>query len=170
MHLLAVAVEVSIAFCLHYVYVNVAMFVCVFAVEIVICLCVIFMQIARAEWFLGVQIQNFENIHNAEYVLGTNQYCCCDTFEKCTGNIADLQGICMAHSCQTYFLIHISSCDGMCSYDKTYQLSYESSTSFLDHAVLSIPFKEMKWTDHVVRTKICYIMKSRAKFRQIKHA
>ena len=124
------------------------------------------MQVASTEWFLGVQIQNFENLYNAELILGS-WFCCCDTFDndKCSGNIAHLQVICIPHSCQPYFLIHIkhSSCTGMCS---TYQLNYEPSSSILDHPVLSIPFKEMEWSDHV-RIEISY-MKLRAKFRQIK--
>ena len=108
------------------------------------------MQVAGTEWFLGVQIQNFENFYNAEMILGNN-YCCCDSFEECRQNTADLQGICMTHSCQPYFLIHIrdNSCDGMCSLDKTYQLNYEPSTSILDHAVLSILFNEIEWSDQV---------------------
>ena len=105
---------------------------------------------ASNEWFLGVQIQNFENLYNVERALGTG-YCCCDSIVECVQNIADLQGICVTHSCQPYFLIHIrhSSCDGMCSLDKTSQLNYEPSTSILDHAVLSIPFKELEWSDQV---------------------
>ena len=108
------------------------------------------MQIASTEWFLGVQIQNFENLYNAEMTLGLG-YCCCDSFEGCTLNIVNLQGICVTHSCQPYFRINIkvSSCDGMCSLDKTYELNYEPITSILDHAVLSIPFKDMEWSDHV---------------------
>ena len=108
------------------------------------------MQVASNEWFLGVQIQNFENLYNAERALGTG-YCCCDSLEECAQNIADLQGICVTHSCQPYFLIYIkgSSCDGTCSLDRTYQLHYEPSTSILDHAVLSIPFMNMEWSDHV---------------------
>ena len=109
----------------------------------------IFMQIASTEWFLGVKIQNFENLYNAK-IATDGQYCCCD-YLGCRENIADLQGKCTTGSCQPYYLIHIrdSSCDGTCSLDKTYQLSNESTSSILDHAVLSIPFKEMEWSDHV---------------------
>ena len=108
------------------------------------------MQIASTEWFLGVQIQNFENHYNAETVLGPG-YCCCDSLEECRQNIADLRGICVTHSCQPYFLMHIkgSSCNDTCSLNKTYPLNFEPSTSFLNDAVLSIPFKEMEWSDHV---------------------
>ena len=115
----------------------------------------IFMHVARTEWFLGVQIQHFENLYNAEMILGTGGYCCCDSIEGCSQNIVDLQGICMTHACQPYFLVHIkgSSCDGTCSLDKTYPLNFEPSSSSLDHAVLSIPFKEMGWDDQV-RIKI----------------
>ena len=109
------------------------------------------MQVASTEWFLGVQIQNFENLYNAE-MLSSIVYCCCDVY-NCTLNIADLQGICTADVCQPYFLIHIrdTSCNGICSLNKTYQLSYESnsSKSILDHVVLSIPFKEMEMIDDV---------------------
>ena len=108
-----------------------------------------FMQVASTEWFLGVEIQNFENLYNVEFVL--NGYCCCDGITLvCEENIADLQETCMTHSCQPYFLIHIrdSSCDGTCSLDKIYQLNYQT-TSILDHAVLSMSFKETEWSDHV---------------------
>ena len=113
----------------------------------------IFTQIASTEWFLAVQIQIFENLYNAEIILGG--YCCCDTVTICEENITGLQGMCLTHSCEPYFVIHIrdSSCTGTCSLDKSYQLNYEPSTSILDHAVLTIPFMETEWSDHV-RTKI----------------
>ena len=117
----------------------------------------IFMQVASTKEFLGVQIQNFENFYNAETYY-TGGYCCsCDSVNDCKEHITDLQQICTAHSCQPYFLMHIrdSSCTaGTCSLDKTYRLNYEPSTSILDHTELSIPFKEMEWSDYV-RTKIC---------------
>ena len=101
------------------------------------------MQVASTEWFLGVQIQNFENLYNAEIILGG--YCCCDTVSICVESIVYLQGMYLTHSCEPYFLIHIE--------DKSYQLNYERNASILDHAVLAIPFKEKEWSDHV-RTKI----------------
>ena len=78
----------------------------------------IFMQIASTEWFLGVQIQNFENLYNAEIIF--DGYCCCDLIAKCAINIADLQGMCLTQSCEPYFLLHIkdSSCTGMCSHEQ----------------------------------------------------
>ena len=111
----------------------------------------IFIQVASTEWFLGVQIQNFENLYNVEIIKGV--YCCCD-YIGCSENISTLRGSC-THICEPYFLINISnsSCDGTCPLDKTYQLSYEPRTSIFDHALLSIPFKEMEWSDHV-RIKI----------------
>ena len=113
----------------------------------------IFMQVASNEWFLGVQIQHFENLYNAKIVFDRT-YCCCG-FHLCSKNITDLQGMCTADVCQPYILIHIrdSSCTGTCSLDKTYHLSNESSGSILNHAVLSIPIKEMEGSDHV-RIKI----------------
>ena len=147
---------------------NLSLFFCgLFVICIRICLCVrvlvvyrrllgllwmIFMQVASTEWFLGVQIQDFVNIHNVIIVQGG--YCCCK-FIACSQNIADLQGICMTHFCLPYFLIRIkdSSCNGIGSLDKTYQLNYEPSTSVLDRAALSIPFKQMDTCDYV-RVKI----------------
>ena len=173
MHLLATCSQLSTyllqSFCNMYVYMQAYLCVCPF-LKIGLYLWETSMQIASTEWFLGVQIQNFENLYNAEFAFGPG-YCCCDSVEGCTPNIADLQGICMTHSCQPYFHIQIkgSSCNGMCSFDKTYQLTFEPSTSILDHAVLSIPFKEMEWSDDV-RIKISYIVKLRATFRQINHA
>ena len=137
-----------------YVYIDKLACVCVCAlvVEDRSLLWMIFLQMVSTEWFLGVQIQNFENLYNV--IIAQGYYCCCDFF-VCSENITDLQEICMNHLCQPYFLIHIrdSSCNGTCSLNKTYQLNYEPSTSILDHAVLSIPFKEMEWSDHV-RIKI----------------
>ena len=128
------------------------MYVCVLVVEDWPLLWMIFMQVASTEWFLGVQIQNFENIYNVIIVQGG--YCCCE-FIACSENITDLQDICMTHFCQPYFLIHIrdASCNGTCSLDKTYQLNYQPSTSIMDHAALSILFKQMDWSDYV-RIKI----------------
>ena len=103
---------------------------------------------ASSEWFLGVHIQNFENPYNVE--IRDGEYCCCD-YAGCSQSIRDLQGNCTTFFCQPYFVKHIrdASGDSMCSLDRTYQLDYQPSTSILDHAVLSIPFKEMELIDHV---------------------
>ena len=66
------------------------------------------MQVASNEWFLGVQIQNFENLYNAERALVGTGYCCCDSVEECAQNIADLQGICVTDSCQPYTFSYTS--------------------------------------------------------------
>ena len=101
------------------------------------------MQVASSEWFLGVQIQKFEN-YNVEIVR--ENYCCCDHV-TCKPSIAEVQEICMSKSCQPYFIIHIRdcSCNGTCSLDTTYQLNNESNSSLLNGVeVLNIPFKEME--------------------------
>ena len=116
-----------------------------------------FFQVASTEWFLGVQIQDFENLYNAEIINGN--YCCCDDNEICASTTNDLLVICKNPSttqvCETYLLVHIRNCIsiGTCSLSKTYLLNYTSSSSISDHGILSIPFMEMKLGDEV-RTKI----------------
>ena len=122
--------------------------VCLFVVEDWSLLSMFFIQVASTEWFLGVQIQKFENPYNIEIIKG--KYCCCD-FGSCSENIFDLQGNCMTHYCQPYFLIHIrdSSCTSTYSFDKTYRLSGESNSSTLDHFLFSVPFKGMELSNRV---------------------
>ena len=108
----------------------------------------IFIQVASSEWFLRVQIQKFENLYNVE--IRNEEYCCCDAY-NCKQSLTELQGMCMTDLCQPYFVIQIrdSSCNGACSLDKTYHLNDESNSSFLDEPLLSIPFKEMEFSDNV---------------------
>ena len=123
-------------------------------VKISLCLWVIFMQVASTEWFLGVQIQNFENTYNVEIING--MYCCCDNNERCRSDLNQLF-LCkhpnVTQVCETYFLIHIKNCliESSCSPGKTYQLNYTSSSSISDHSILSVPFMDMELRDKVTR-------------------
>ena len=43
-----------------------------------LCCVIVFVQVVSSEWFLAVQIQDFENTYNAE-IRNNDQYCCCDS-------------------------------------------------------------------------------------------
>ena len=130
---------------------------------------VYFIQVASTKWFLGVQIQHFENPYNVEIING--DYCCCHDNAICSGNLIDLfakcTDQCTAQPCETYFLVYIRDCvvNSECFISKTYQLNYTSSASVIDHGILSIPLMEMELSDHV-RTNFSYLMKLSAKFRK----
>ena len=135
--------------------------------KIILCLWVIFMQVANTEWFLGVQIQHFENQYNAEMINGI--YCCCHDNKICSSNLIGLFASCTnlgtAEPCETYFLVHIRDCvvNSECFLSETYQLNYTSSASIIDHGILSIPLMEMELSDHV-RTKFSCLTKLSTKF------
>ena len=121
---------------------------------------------ANTEWFLGVQIQNFTNLYNVEIING--RYCCCDDNETCGSTANDLLAMCKHASttqvCETWFLVYTRKClSGTCSFGKTYQLNYKSSSSIFDHGILSIPLMEMELGDKV-RTKISCLLELREKF------
>ena len=117
------------------------------------------MQVASTEWFLGVQIQHFENLHNVEIIDG--DYCCCHDNEICSSDLSNVLASCTEPStiqlCETYFVVHIKNCIfiGECSLSKTYQLNYNFSASVFDQGILSIPFVAMELGD-TVRTKMSY--------------
>ena len=48
---------------------------CLCILEIVLCCVIVFVQVASSEWFLVVQIQDFENPYNFE--IRKKKYCCC---------------------------------------------------------------------------------------------
>ena len=125
------------------------------------------MQVASTKWFLGVQIQHFDNNYNAEMINGI--YCCCHDNEICSNNLNTLLGNCThphtAQPCETYFFLHIRDCmyNDRCLHSKTYQLNYTSSASTFDNGVLSIPLTDIELSDEV-RRKISYLLKLSAKF------
>ena len=56
-----------------------------------LCCVLVFVQVASSEWFLAVQIQDFENPYNAEIRM-VDKYCCCDDGEvDCAG--ADISAV-----------------------------------------------------------------------------
>ena len=126
----------------------------------------IFMELASTEWFLGVQIQHFENLYNVEIING--YYCCCHDNKICSSNLMDLLASCTdqrtAQPCETYFLVHIRDCvvNSECFLSKSYQMNYTSSASIIDHGILYIPLMEMELSDHV-KTKFSYLIKLSAK-------
>ena len=123
----------------------------------------IFMQGASTEWFLGVQLQDFDNQYNAKIINGN--YCCCDDNEICSSNLNSLLGSCTypstAQTCETYFLVHIRDCsyNSGCFLSKNYQMNCTSSASMFDHDTLSISFMEMELGDKVrTKTIVAYLI------------
>ena len=49
---------------------------------------VCFVQVAKSEQLLGVQLQNFDNMFNAE--IRDDKYCCCDQESTCADNIESI--------------------------------------------------------------------------------
>ena len=48
------------------------------------CVIVFVQAAASSEWFLAFQIQNFQNLYNAE--IRNTEYCCCDNPDDPCGN------------------------------------------------------------------------------------
>ena len=109
-------------------------------------------QVASSEWVLGVQIQHFENMYNAE--IRNDLYCCCDDhFRECKENITDLiqNGTCFNsdHRCETYFVLYVRECsyNSICSDTEIYRLNVARTS--LEHLVLYMPFEEIGLSNEV---------------------
>ena len=68
---------------------------------------------------LGVHVQHFQNLYNAE-IRKSNAYCCCDISYidvPCGANITDLNVTACTSECEPYFEIRFKVCfdDGTCS-------------------------------------------------------
>ena len=115
------------------------------------------MQVASSEWVLGVQIQHFENMYNAEIIDG--KYCCCDDDDvMCQEDITYL-GMCRIsqpnQACDSYFRVYVRVClnNGTCSVTKSYQLN--GVITSLNQVVLNIPISEPELSNQV-RIKLSY--------------
>ena len=89
-----------------------------------------FVQVARSECVLGVQIQDFENVLNAHLIKqGNDQYCCCDEGNKCSENITFLKSMFdCTRDCQTYFMVYVQDCkkEATCTTIKTLDFPHNS--------------------------------------------
>ena len=118
------------------------------------------LQVASSDqWVLGVQIQNFMNMHNAE--VRNDNYCCCDGhFKQCRKNITDLNGMCFnsTERCEAYFVLYVRECSsqGTCTDTESYQLN--PSRSSLKQLVLSIPLDTMELIKNVRKIKTNYLL------------
>ena len=78
---------------------------------------------ANSEWLLGVHVQHFHNLYNAEIRNGKD-YCCCDISYldvPCVRDLTDLNVTGCTSECQPYLEIRFGVCfaNGTCSYIKT---------------------------------------------------
>ena len=74
---------------------------------------------ANSEWVLGVHVQHFENLYNAE-IRDTGKYCCCDISYKnvpCVANLTDLNVAACTSECEPHFEMRFEVCfaNGTCS-------------------------------------------------------
>ena len=79
------------------------------------------MQVANSEWVLGVHMQHFQNLYNAEIRNGL--YCFCDISHntvKCREDLTDLNIAACTSECEPYFEIRVEIClaNGTCSNTK----------------------------------------------------
>ena len=73
---------------------------------------------ANSEWVLGIHVQHFQNLYNAE--IRNGDYCCCDISFKdvpCVNDLTDLNVAACISECEPYFEIRFEVCfaDGTCS-------------------------------------------------------
>ena len=105
---------------------------------------------ASSEWMLGVQIQQFQSLYNAE-IMANNQYCCCDIPNTCEDNITALENIydCTL-LCDIYFVVSLQDCNSTihCNINQTFNLEVDP-LSRLSSVILLIPFEESALDVHV---------------------
>ena len=115
---------------------------------------------ARSEWFLAIQILEFQNLHDAE--IRNNYFCCCDDGNTtCAG--ADINAVnnmeCLddGTNCQPYYVLRVNyqgcpSTDTMCSVseptDKTVMHTFVT-TSFLPHLHVTLNQSELEMYNQV---------------------
>ena len=73
---------------------------------------------ANSEWVLGVHVQHFQNLYNAE--IRNGHYCCCDISYYdvlCEANLIDLNVTACTSECEPFFEMHFEVCfaNGTCS-------------------------------------------------------
>ena len=74
---------------------------------------------ANSEWLLGVSVQHFQNLYNAE-IRSSGKYCCCDISYldvPCVEDLTDLDVTACTSECQPYFEMRFEVCsaNGTCS-------------------------------------------------------
>ena len=102
------------------------------------------MQETSSEWVLGVQIQHFVNLYNAE--IRENKYCCCDVQSReipCGETIAAVINAQCPTVCLPYFVVHFQACPSIetCYIAKTINVSVEP-TSVISSILFQIPFNQ----------------------------
>ena len=75
---------------------------------------------ANSEWVLGVHVQHFQNLYNAEIRNNGKDYCCCDISAydvPCEKDLTDLDVASCTAECEPYFEKRFEVCfaDGTCS-------------------------------------------------------
>ena len=101
-----------------------------------------FVQVAGSEQLLGVQLQHFDNMFNAE--IRNKKYCCCDQpSTPCVDNIENLNTENCTYMCQPYFVIYFQACPSIqtCYFTDKYVVSGESIAA-ASSIVIQIPFNE----------------------------
>ena len=105
------------------------------------------MWVAISEEVLGVQIQHFENIVNAE--IRNDMYCCCDspvTVTPC-GERTDAVNatICALKKCQPYYMVYIQACPSIeaCYAAKTFNIPIDLSSE-ISSFLFQIPFNQFE--------------------------
>ena len=109
---------------------------------------------ANSDWTLGVEIKEFENLHNAE--KRGKVYCCCDD-DYCKRDIMALGNTC-GSSCETYFVVRLQKCTSStpCSTSKALFIPEPGSLFGLSSLIFHIPFGQTT-QDIQVRAIIPYI-------------
>ena len=119
-------------------------------------LLLVFVQVASSEWVLGVEIQHFENLYDAEIRDGV--FCCCDNRDTtlCKENIIEME-VCVhsetIHGCDHYFLVYVRDCpyNSACTVTKHYRLN--TTTTLVQLTCILAITLEMKMIENV-RIKI----------------
>ena len=117
-----------------------------------------------SERVLGIQIQRFENMFNAE--IRNDMYCCCDDPDtQCRGNIHDLGSTTCSNAvymCHPYFLVYFQACPSVekCYVAKTINVTGVDLTSVISSFLIQIPFNQSELeTYNQVRIFNCILNK-----------
>ena len=101
---------------------------------------------ANSEWVLGVQVQHFQTLYNAE--IRNGQHCCCDISYMdvaCVQDLGNLDVTACTFECEPLFDIHFKVCftNGTCLYMKNeISCTHNNPTTWITPLLLELYLNE----------------------------
>ena len=124
-----------------------------------------FFQVVSSEWFLVIQMKEFDNLYDAE-IRNDDKYCCCDDGDSsCAGANIDAVNTCFddGYTCDPYYMLRVNfqaspSTTMMCPVSQSTESFFEPksiTTSFLSHLSVTLSQSELEMCNKVKTWRTC---------------